>query len=155
MCKINIRIKQHICKQLVIDVNIDLTSYYLYTSQKSYPYYVNRLKKLREQLFVDVEFIKPARLEHLRDEAMVTEQGDIRKFGEIKCYTLVVVLIYMKLTVAMDDLVHIFTIWIRKIENNARDKYEAYQIEQAEKINFLILSLYKMLLIIKNNLSLT
>lgn len=69
--------------------------------------YVQRLKQLREKLFVDVDFIAPARLEHLRDEAMITDQSDMRKFGELKRYAMVVILIYMKVTHAMDDLVHV------------------------------------------------
>jgi TnpA family transposase len=113
--------------------------------------YVNQLKQLREQLFVNVDFIAPARLEHLRDEAMITDQADMRKFGELKRYALTIILIYMKLTTAMDDLVHVFTVWIRKIENKAKEKYEGYQIEQAEKTNSLILSFYKTLLIIEKN----
>ena len=113
--------------------------------------YVNRLKQLREQLFVNVDFIAPARLEHLRDEAMITDQSDMRKFGELKRYALTIILIYMKLTAATDDLVHVFTVWIRKIKNKAKEKYENYQIEQTEKTNSLILLFYKTLVIIEKN----
>jgi TnpA family transposase len=121
------------------------------TKMRNFIAYVNRLKQLREQLFVNIDFINPARLEHLRDEAMITDQSDMRKFGELKRYSLVIILIYMKLTTAMDDLVHVFTLWTRKIENKAKEKYEAYQVEQAEKTNSLILWFYKTLLIIDKN----
>lgn len=113
--------------------------------------YVSRLKNLREQLFVDVDFIAPTRLEHLRDEAMITDQADMRKLGELKRYALVVILIYMKVTTGIDDLIHVLTVWIKKIENKAKEKYQNYQLEQAEKTNELILSLYKMLLVIEKN----
>ncbi|MFN3233858.1 MAG: Tn3 family transposase [Gammaproteobacteria bacterium] len=120
-------------------------------NMRSFISYVNRLKQLREQLYVNIDFITPARLEHLRDEAMITDQADMRKFGELKRYALVIILIYMKLTTAMDNLVHVFTVWIRKIENKAKEKYDAYQLEQAEKTNELILSFYQTLLIINKN----
>lgn len=113
--------------------------------------YVNRLKQLREQLYVDINFIAPSRLEHLRDEAMITDQADMRKLGELKRYALVIILIYMKLTTAIDDLVHVFIVWIRKIENKAKEKYDAYQLEQAEQTNSLILSYYQTLLILEKS----
>lgn len=120
-------------------------------NMRSFISYVNRLKQLREQLFVNVDFIAPTRLEHLRDEAMIIDQADMRKLGELKRYALVIILIYMKLTAALDDLVQVFAVWIRKIENKAKEKYEEYQLEQAEKTNSLILSFYKTLLIIEKN----
>jgi hypothetical protein len=106
---------------------------------------------LRNQLPVSLDFIVPVRLEHLREEAMVTDQADMRKVSKLKRYALIVVLIYMKLTAAMDDLVHILIVWIRQIENNAKEKLQNYQLEQAEKTNGFILLLYKMLLAIENN----
>ena len=120
-------------------------------NMRKFIYYVNRLKQLREQLYVDIDFIAPARLEHLRDEAMITDQADMRKLGELKRYALVIILIYMKLTAAMDDLVHVFTVWVRKIENKAKEKYSAHQLEQAEQTNALILLFYQTLLIIEKN----
>jgi TnpA family transposase len=113
--------------------------------------YVHRLKQLREQLYVDIDFIVPERLEHLRDEAMVTDQADMRKLGDLKRYALAIILIYMKLSTAMDDLVHVFTVWIRKIINKAKEKYDAYQLEQAEQTNSLISSYYQTLLILEKN----
>ena len=57
----------------------------------------------------------------------------------------------MKVTNAMDDLVQVLTVWMRQIENKAKEKYQNYQLEQAEKTNELVLSLYKMLLVIEND----
>ena len=54
--------------------------------------YVKKLSLLRKYLPIDVEFIAPARLEHLRDEAMVTDQADMRKISGSKRYALVVIL---------------------------------------------------------------
>ncbi len=110
--------------------------------------YVNQLKELQSRLYVNVDFIAPARLEHLRDEAMIIDQSDMKKVGELKRYALVIILIYMKVAKAMDDLVQVFLVWVRKIENNAKDRYEAYQFAQAEQTNSLILSYYQTLLIL-------
>jgi len=38
--------------------------------------YVHQLRQWREQLDVNVDFITPARLEHLRDEAMIAYSLD-------------------------------------------------------------------------------
>lgn len=118
-------------------------------NMRNFILYVQRLKELREKLFVNVDFISPARLEHLRDEVMITDQSDMRKIADLKRYALVVILVYMKVTTAIDDLVHVLTVWMRQIENKAKEKYQNYQLEQAEKTNALILSLYNMLLILE------
>ena len=108
--------------------------------------YVNRLKILREQFSMNLDFIAPKRLEHLRDEAIANDQADMRKLGDLKRYSLVVILIYMKLAAAMDDLVNILIGWLRQLENRARENLQKYQLAEAEKTDGLILVLYNMLL---------
>lgn len=118
---------------------------------KDFINYVNQLKSLRQKTNVDLSFIPPARLEHLRDEAMVTDRSDMQKIAPLKRYALVVILIYMKAASGIDDLVQIFILWMRKIETKAKNRLEEYRLKQAEKTDEYILLLYNMLLAVKNN----
>ncbi|MCD8542838.1 MAG: DUF4158 domain-containing protein [Gammaproteobacteria bacterium] len=115
--------------------------------------YVSQLKQLRQQFLVNLDFILPSRLEHLRDEAMVTDQADMRKVGELKRYALFVILIYMKSASAMDDLVQTLLVWIRKIENKAKEKLRDYLLEHSDESDQLILTLYQILLTVKTDAS--
>ncbi len=118
---------------------------------RDYINHVNKLKDLHKKINIDLSFIAPARLEHLRDEAMVTDRADMRKLEPFKRYALVVILIYMKTASAIDELVQIFILWIRKIETKAKNSLEEYRLKQAEKTDEFILLLYNMLLAVKNN----
>ena len=120
-------------------------------NMKNFMAYVNQLRALRQQLLIDVDFIAPSRLEHLRDEAMMTDCSDMRKINKVKRYALVVIFIYMKLTSAVDDLIRVFIVWIKKIENKAKEKFKNYRLEQAGKTDDFVLLLYNMLLAVENN----
>src|SRR3990167_7897862 len=113
--------------------------------------YVNRMRTLQQKINIDLGFIAPARIEQLRDEAMALDMADMKKLRPIKRYALATILIYMKTTSAVDDLVQIFITWIRKIEGQAKCKLEAYRLEQANKTDGFVLLLYKTLLALKNN----
>ena len=117
--------------------------------------HVNKFKNLREQINIDLDHIVPARLEQLRDEAMVTDAADMKKMAPIKRYTLVTILIYMKAATAIDDLVQILITWLRLIENTAKRKLEEYRLKQTDKTDGFVLLLYHILLGIKNNKSAT
>ena len=118
---------------------------------KDFIHYVNQLKSLHEKVDIDLSFIMPARLEHLRDEAMVTDRSDMQKLEPLKRYALVIILIYMKSASAIDELVQIFILWMRRIETRAKNRLEEYRLKQAEKTDEHILLLYNMLLAVKNN----
>jgi hypothetical protein len=120
---------------------------------KDFINYVNQLKSLRQKINIDLSFIPPARLEHLRDEAMVTDRSDMQKIAPLKRYALVVILVYMKAASGIDDLVQIFILWMRKIETKSKNSLEEYRLKQAEKTDEYILLLYNMLLAVKNNTS--
>ncbi len=98
---------------------------------------------------IDVSFIPPARLEHLYEEAMVTDRADMRKIAARKRYALVAILVYMKSASAIDDLVHIFIVWIRRLIAIAKQRLEEYRLSQAENVDDFVLLLYNMLLAIK------
>jgi TnpA family transposase len=115
-------------------------------NMKEYIDHVDRLKKIRQQFQLDINFILPARLEHLRDEAMVLDQSVVRSLEKLKRYALVVILIHMKYASAMDDLVQVLILWIRKIESKAKTRLQDYQVAQAEQSNEFILLLYNLLL---------
>jgi TnpA family transposase len=113
--------------------------------------YVSRLIELKDQFSVDLRFILPERLEHLRDEAMVTDQSDMQKIGITKRYSLFIILVHMKLSTAIDDLVHVLTVWIRNIESSAKTKLQAYQLAHADQKDYFVLLFYEMLLTLEKN----
>ncbi len=113
--------------------------------------YVNKLRDIQQKINVDVSFISPSRIEQLRDEAMALDMADMKKMRDTKRYALVTILIYMKTSSSVDDLVQIFISWIRKIEGQAKFKLEEYRLEQADKTDGFVLLLYKTLLALKNN----
>ena len=89
-------------------------------------------------------------MEQLRDEAMIADIDDMKRMRPVKRYALATILIYMKSASAIDDLVQIFIMWIRKIEAQAKSKLEEYRLEQAEKTDEFAV-LYNTLLALKNN----
>lgn len=109
------------------------------------------MRTLHQTINIDLSFITPARIEQLRDEAMALDIADMKKMRPIKRYALATILVYMKTTSAVDDLVQIFITWIRKIEGQAKCKLEEYRLEQANKTDGFVLLLYKTLLALKNN----
>jgi len=118
---------------------------------KEFANHVNRLKSLRQKINFDLSFIAPARLEQLRDEAMIADIDDMKRMRPIKRYGLATILIYMKAASAIDDLVQIFISWMRKIEAQAKAKLEEYRLEQADKTDEFVILLYNTLLALKNN----
>lgn len=118
---------------------------------KEFISYVNQLRSLREKINFDLGFITPTRLEQLRDEAMIADIDDMKRMRPVKRYALATILIYMKSASAVDDLVQIFIIWIRKIEAHAKSKLEEYRLQQAGKTDEFAATLYYTLLAIKNN----
>ena len=118
---------------------------------KDYIRYVNTMLKLRQQFDLSLDFIAPARLEQLKDEAMVTDVADMKKMRPLKRNALVIILIIMKAGAAVDDLVQIFITWIRNIETQAKTKLEEYRLKQADKTDNYVLLLYKTLLTLKSD----
>lgn len=118
---------------------------------KGYIQYVNKLKEIRQQVKVNLDFIAPARLEQLRDEANIADMDDMKEMRPVKRYALATIFIYMKSASAIDDLIQVFISWIKSIEAQAKLKLEEYRLEQSDKIDEYILLLYKTLLALKNN----
>jgi TnpA family transposase len=118
---------------------------------KEFANYVKRLRSLRQKINFDVSFIAPSRLEQLRDEAMIADIDDMKRMRSIKRYGLATILVYMKSASAIDDLVQVLIMWIRKIEAQAKAKLEEYRLEQADKTDEFIIVLYNTLLALKNN----
>ena len=87
---------------------------------RDYIRYVKQLKDLRKNINIDLDFIPPARIEQLRDEAIIADIDDMKSMRPTKRYALATILIYMKSTAAMDDLVQIFIAWVKKIEALAK-----------------------------------
>lgn len=102
-------------------------------NMKDFIRHVNELLELRQKINVPIDFIAPARLEQLRDEAMIADMDDMKDMRPIKRYGLAVILISIMAGSALDDLVQIFITWIRHIETNAKYKLEAYRIEKASQ----------------------
>lgn len=113
---------------------------------KIFTAYVQKLQILREKFNLNLDFILPARLEHLYNEAMVNDCDDMRKVSDNKRYGLVAILIYMRLAYATDESTMILMRWIRNIESTAKTSFEKYQLAQAEKNEQYVLLLYNMLL---------
>lgn len=118
---------------------------------KAFVNYVNQLKSLWQKINIDLSFIPYARLEQLRDEAMIANLDDMRRMKATKRYALVVILVYIKSGSAVDDLVQVFILWNRQIETQAKNNLEQYRLEQATKVDTLIEVLYQILLAVKNN----
>lgn len=113
--------------------------------------FVNKLDSLRQKINFDLGFITPTRLEQLRDEAIIADVDDMKRMRPVKRYALATILIHMKSASAIDDVVQIFIIWIRKIESQAKFKLEEYRLEQADKTDGFVVTLYNTLLALKNN----
>ena len=75
---------------------------------KDFVLYVNRLLELRQTMNVSLDFMTPARLEHLRDEAMIADMNDMQEMRPMKRYALAVIFISIKAGMAVDDLIQIF-----------------------------------------------
>lgn len=115
--------------------------------------YVNKMRDLRQQLGVNFDFIAPARIEQLRDEAIAADMDDMKTMRSIKRYALAIIFIAMKTAAAIDDLVQVLITWIKQIEANAKSKLEAYRLKQAANTDSVILRFYNTLLALKNNTS--
>ncbi len=118
---------------------------------KKYVSYVNKLKALRQIINADLEFIPPARIEQLRDEATIADIDDMRSMRPDKRYALASILIYMKTASSIDDLVQVFISWIKNIAALAQSQLEEYRLSQAEKTDEFILLFYNTLLALKGN----
>ncbi len=108
---------------------------------KSFVQYVNKMRKLRQKINVNFDFIVPARTEQLRDEAMTADIDDMKNMRPIKRYSLAAIFIYMKTASAIDDLTQVLITWIKNIEAQAKYKLEEYRLKQAEKTDQFILLL--------------
>ena len=118
---------------------------------KEFVQYVNKMKALRQAINVDLDFIVPARLEHLRDEAIVADRDDMKKMRTAKRYALATILIALKTASAIDDLVQVLVTWVRNIEATAKSKLENYRLTQADQTDGFVLLFYKLLIAYKNN----
>jgi len=118
---------------------------------RKFAQYVNKIKALHQKININLDFIAPARIEQLRDEAMVADIGDMKSMRPIKRYALATIFIYMKTATSVDDLTQIFITWIKNIETQAKIKLEEYRLEQTSNTDEYVLLLYKTLLAFKNN----
>ena len=100
---------------------------------KGFIQYVNSMSAIRQKININLDFIAPARMEQLRDEAMTADMDDMKEMRPVKRYALATILIYMKTAAAIDDLVQVFITWIKNIEAQAKSKLEEYRLEQADK----------------------
>jgi TnpA family transposase len=122
-----------------------------YKNIKEFINYINQLRNLWQKINIDLGFIPYARLEQLRDEAMIADLDDMQCMKATKRYALAVILIYIKSGSAVDDLVQVFILWNRQIETQAKNNLEQYRLDQAAKVDDLIGVLYQILLAVKNN----
>lgn len=53
---------------------------------------VNKMRSLRQKININLDFIAPARIEQLRDEALVADIDDMKSMRSIKRYALVSIL---------------------------------------------------------------
>ncbi len=120
---------------------------------KAFVQYINKMRALRQRINIDLEFITPARIEQLRDEAIIADMDDMKAMRSVKRYALVTIFIFMKTAAAVDDLVQVFITWIKNIEAQAKNKLEEYRLKQADKIDQFVFLLYNTLLALKNNIS--
>lgn len=112
---------------------------------KGFVQYVNKMRTLRQTVNINLDFIAPARIEQLRDEAMTADMDDMKNMRPIKRYSLATIFIYMKTASAIDDLTQVLITWIKNIESQAKYKLEEYRLKQAEKTDQFILLLYNTL----------
>ncbi len=122
-----------------------------YKNIKEFVKYVDQLKSLWQKINIDLGSIPHARLEQLRDEAMIADVDDMKRMRSIKRYALAIILIYIKSSSAIDDLVQVFILWNRQIETQAKNNLEQYRLEQATKVDDFVALLYQILLAVKNN----
>jgi len=118
---------------------------------KGFVQYVNKMRALRQKSNINLDFIAPARIEQLRDEAMTADMDDMKAMRPVKRYSLATIFIYMKTASAIDDLIQVLITWIKNIEAQAKYKLEEYRLKQAEKTDQFILLLYNTLLALKSN----
>jgi hypothetical protein len=59
---------------------------------KEFVQYVNNMKALYQKININLDFIAPARIEQLRDEAMIANTGYMREMRPIKRYALATIL---------------------------------------------------------------
>ena len=118
---------------------------------KNYIDYVNKMKDLRQKINIPLDFIAPARIQQLRDEALSADKYDIQSMRPVKRYALFTIFTYMKTASAIDDLVQVFITWIRNIEAQAKSKLEEYRLTQADKTDEYVLLLYNMLIAFKTH----
>lgn len=118
---------------------------------KDFVKHANKMRALRQEININLDFIAPSRIEQLRDEALTADMADMKEMRPIKRYALATILIYMQTASTIDDLVQICIKWIKRIEAQAKNKLEQYRLKQADKTDEYILILYKTLLALKNN----
>jgi TnpA family transposase len=118
---------------------------------KGYVQYVNKMMDLRQKININLDFIAPARIEQLKDEATIADIHDMKEMRPVKRYAQATIFIYIKTASAIDDLVQVLITWIKSIEAQAKSKLEEYRLEQAGKTDEYVLLLYKTLLALKNN----
>jgi hypothetical protein len=99
---------------------------------KGFVQYVNKMRALRQKININLDFIAPARIERLRDEAMTADMDDMKAMRPVKHYSLVTIYIYMKTTAAIDDLAQMLITWVKNIEAQVKYKLEEYCLKQAE-----------------------
>jgi hypothetical protein len=60
---------------------------------KGYVQYVNKLKDIRQRVNINLDFIAPARIEQLRDEAIIADMDDMKEMRPVKRYALAAIFI--------------------------------------------------------------
>lgn len=133
-----IRLKQHLEKPTLKKV-------------RRYLQHLEKLCTLRGEFSIDIHRISPMRIDSLNDEAMAADASMMQQMNETKRYALMVILIHNKTAKAIDELIHAFINWNKKLHSQAKHKLERHRIDSAPNTDELMRLLYNMLLGLKNN----
>ncbi|MBA8667868.1 DUF4158 domain-containing protein [Holosporaceae bacterium 'Namur'] len=109
------------------------------------------LKKLRQNINTDINFIPSHRVEQFVSEAISMDAADMRKLTPNKRYSLAVILIIFKTSSAIDDITTILIRWIKKLHSDGKQSLDKYRLEHAPETDTLINFLYQILIELKES----
>jgi len=109
------------------------------------------LRDFQKSLNINLDFIQPARIEQLMQEAMAADASDMKAMNATKRYALAVILIHMKTAIALDDITLTLIIWLRGLHNKGKENLDNYRKAHTSKTDALISVLYNMLNAYKNH----
>lgn len=112
---------------------------------KTFINHLQELKKLHEQLNVDIDSIPIKRIETFVSEAIALDAADMKRITSQRRYCLAAVFIISKTANAIDDLISVFIRWIRKLHTDGKESLDNYCIQQSPETNNLIGLLHKIL----------